>query len=318
MKGIASRNMRAAQERPWNYFFDPDTQHGKCRTTGQERWVAWALLRGAQVMACAAVMAFSAISACAQGARSDLYTPRFGMGAKPNVTVSQGTEAKQVVSEESCFPWKLSEARSTTVSASKLKIPQQASREYKGACDAYNDNNFTDAEQHARGAIGKFQNYSAAWVLLGMSLEEQQKAQDAHDACSHAATIDTTYFPAYLCEAEVSSRSQQWKDVLASTDQALAVQPGGNAYPYYYRAKAYLRLNNLPEAQKNAQQALDIDVNHYEPSLYFVLAQIYDREGDKPNAIAQIQELLKHNPDATQEGIAKEFLTRLQSQPGQK
>ena len=82
----------------------------------------------------------------------------------------------------------------------------------------------------------------------------------------------------------------------------------------YYRGKAHLRLNNLPKAHKNAQRALGIDVNHYEPSLYFVLGQVYDREGDKANAAAQLQELLKHNPDVTQEEIAKQFLARLQSQ----
>lgn len=312
--------MQASREPPVNYLPERLTRCRQGRTTKPLRDYVRLFMGRSQPLFCVVALAASAIPLSAQGARSDLYTPRFGMGAKPNVTVvqSSNTDTKQVFAEEACFPWNLSEARTATVSAAKLKIPPQATREYKGACDAFVNNNFTEAEQHARGAIGKFQNYSAAWVLLGMILAGEQKAQDGRDACTHAATIDATYFPAYLCEAEISARSQQWKDVLTSTEQALAVQPQGNSYPYYYRAKAFLRLNNLPEAQKNAQQALDIDVNHYEPSLYFVLAQVYDREGDKANAIAQIQELLKHNPDATQEDIAKQFLTKLQSQQSPK
>jgi predicted Zn-dependent protease len=312
--------MSASRQRPRHYLSGFFARDQKSRATKPQRDRARLFLRRARPVVCVVAMAMSAISLAAQGARSDLYTPRFGMGAKPNVTVVQGSnvDTKQTVSEESCFPWNLSEARTATVSAARLKVPAQATREYKGACDAFVANNFSEAEQHARGAIGKYQNYSAAWVLLGMILVGQQKAQDARDACSHAATIDASYFPAYLCEAEISVRSQQWKEVLTSMDQALAVQPQGNAYPFYYRAKAYLRLNNLPEAKKNALQALDIDVNHYEPSLYFVLAQIYDREGDKANAIAQLQELLKHNPDATQEDIAKQFLARLHSQQSPK
>ena len=230
---LASCNMSAAHEPPVKYLSEFFTEDRKSRAAKPRRDGAWPFLRRAQPLLLVAAMGVSAISVSAQGARSDLYTPRFGMGAKPNVTVVQSANAdsKQPLSEESCFPWNLSEARTATVSAAKLKIPPQATREYKGACDAFTNNNFSEAEQHARGAIGKFQNYSAAWVLLGMILAGQQKAQDGHDACSRAATIDATYFPAYLCEAEISARSQQWKEVLSSTDQALAVQPLGNSYP---------------------------------------------------------------------------------------
>ena len=249
-------------------------------------------------------------------AQNGVYSPRFGMGHRPDVTVVQSSNVgpPAVVAEENCFPWRISEARGTTVSAARLKVPPQALREYKGACDAYANNKFDDAEQHARAAIGKFQNYSAAWVLLGLSLEGQQKAQEARDACSHAAAADATYLPAYLCAAEVSSQNQEWKEVVSSADQALSVQAEGVSYPYYYRAKAYLHLNNLAEAQKSALRAIDIDVDHSDPSLYFVLAQIYQREGDTAAAIAQLQQLLNHNPDALQAEMAKQLLVKLQSQ----
>lgn len=266
---------------------------------------------------CVLAVAASALPLLAQ---NGVYSPRFGMGHKPDVTIVQSSNVgpTPMVTEEQCFPWSISEARGTTVSAARLKVPPQALREYKGACDAYANNKFDEAEQHARSAIGKFQNYSAAWVLLGLSLEGQQKAQEARDACSHAATIDSGYLPAYLCGAEVSSQNQAWQEVIASSDQAVAVQSEGVAYPYYYRAKAYLHLNNLAEAKKSALRAIDIDVNHSDPSLYFVLAQIYQREGDTANAIAQLQELLKHNPDALQEGMAKQLLAKLESQQSSK
>ncbi len=223
-----------------------------------------------------------------------------------------------MVDEEKCFPWKLSGVRATTVSATKLKVPAQARREFEMACDASNKNDFPAAQQHARNAIGKFQSYSAAWVLLGMILEGQHQTQEARDACSHAATADANYLPAYLCGAEVSARNQEWKEVLTSADLALGLKSEGNAYPSLYRAKAYLHMNNLAEAKKSALQGIEIDVNHYEPSLYFVLAQIYERDGDNANAMVQLQELLKHNPDLAQEDMAKQYLARLESQQSPK
>jgi tetratricopeptide (TPR) repeat protein len=270
-----------------------------------------------QWLLCALAISAAAVPLSAQ---NDPYSPRFGMGHKPDATVvhSSNVEADPVAVEEKCFPWKLSGLRPATASVTTLKIPPQARREYESACAASGDNNFAEAEQHARNAIGKFQGYPAAWVKLGMIFEEQNKPQEARDACSHAATIDANYLPAYLCRAEVSARNQEWKEVLASADAAIGTKSEGNAYPYYYRARAYLHLNNLVEAQKSALQALDLDANHYEPSFYFVLAQIYEREGDTPNAIAQLQELLKHHPDLTQEDMAKQLLTKLQSQPATK
>lgn len=72
---------------------------------------------------------------------------------------------------------------------------------------------------------------------------------------------------------------------------------GGDSYAFYYRATAYLHMNNLEEAKKNALQATQIDVNHTEPSFDLLTAQIYEREGDKAQAIAQLQQLLKRRPD---------------------
>lgn len=260
------------------------------------------------------VLALS-LSVAALSAQNDRYAPRFGMGHKPDVTIVKGSnvEAEPIIDDEQCFPWRTLALRDTTVSATRLKVPTQATREYRGACEAYGNNKFLEAEQHARGAIGKFQNYSAAWVLLGMTLEQQLKPQEAHDACAHAAAIDQNYLPAYLCGAEISSRNQDWNGVISATDRALGPQSQGNSYLHYYRAKAYLHLNELSDAKASALRAIEMDVNHSDPSLYFVLAQVYEREGDTSNAIAQLQELLKHNPDAVQQDMAKQLLSKLES-----
>jgi tetratricopeptide (TPR) repeat protein len=248
------------------------------------------------------------------------YTPDFGATGKPPVNVVQNSSfnGDPAADDEGCFPWKLSAARSTTVSVARLKVPPKAREEYEKACAAHNKSKFEDAEQHARSAIEKFQDYSAAWVLLGVILEEQHKGAEAGDACTHAAAIDATYLPAHLCAAEVSVRSRDWEQVLNAVDLALGLQPDGDPYAYYYRATAYLHENNLVEAKKSASQALEMDANHGVPSLYLLMAQIYAREGDTRSAIAQLQQFLKHPADRQQEDAARRFLAKLESQPALK
>ena len=293
------------------------TPERSSRQLKPDRYSLSAVLCWKQVLPCGLAMAVSVLPLCAQRTR---YTPGFGAEGNPSVNVVHNSifNTNPTTDEDRCFPWKLAAVQSTTVSVTRLKVPSNARIEFEKACDASNKNNFEEAEQHARGAIDKFQDYSAAWVKLGVILEEQHKEHEAHDACSHAAAIDATYLPAYLCAAEVSARNREWQQVLNAAELALSLKSEGDPYAYYYCAKAYLHINNRVEAKKSALQAVELDVNHSEPTFYLLLAQIYECEGDSANAITQLQQFLKHSTDRQQEDAAKRFLAKLESQQSTK
>lgn len=161
-------------------------------------------------------------------------------------------------------------------------------------------------------SIDKFKDYPAAWVMLGVVLDEQHKVQEARDACSHATTIDGQYLPAYLCVAEFSARNREWERLLDLANIALGLNSGNDGYAYYYRAMAYFYLKNLVDARKSALQAAEIDVSHKYLPLYLLLAQIYDAEGDKVAAMTQLREALKNHNDPAQEEIARQYLAKLE------
>jgi tetratricopeptide (TPR) repeat protein len=218
-----------------------------------------------------------------------------------------------VVDDEKCLPWNLSAAQATTSRVTTLKVPSKARGEYEKACDASQKKKFEEAEQHLRRAIDKFKDYSAAWVMLGVVLDEQHKVQEARDACSQATTIDGKYFPAYLCLAEFSARNQEWKRLLDLANVALALNSENDGYAHYYRAMASFYLNNLADAQKNALQAAEIDLNHNYLPLYFLLAQIYAAQGDRVAAAAQLRVALKNHNDPAQEEVARRYLAKLET-----
>jgi hypothetical protein len=215
--------------------------------------------------------------------------------------------------DEKCLPWNLSTARTAPLSVTTLKVPSKARDEYEKACAASQKKKFEDAEIHLHRAIDKFKDYPAAWVMLGVVLDEQHKLQDARDACSHATAIDGKYLPAYLCVAEFSARNQEWARLLEVANLALDLNSENVGYAYYYRAVAYFYLNNPVEAHKSALQAAEIDVNHTYLPLYFLLAQIYNAEGDKVSAEDQLREALKHHGDPAQEDVARRYLARLET-----
>jgi tetratricopeptide (TPR) repeat protein len=199
------------------------------------------------------------------------------------------------------------------VSVTRLKVPSKARTEFDKACDANSKNKFDDAGKYAHAAIDKFPDYAAAWVLLGVVQEEQKKREEAQDACSHAATVDSKYAPAYLCQAELATRNRQWDQVLNLAGMALGLNSAGDGYAYYYRATALYHTRNLAKAQKSALQAEEIDVDHKNVPLYFLIAQIYEAQGERSEAEAQLRQLLKRHADRAQEDAAKQYLANLES-----
>ncbi len=219
-----------------------------------------------------------------------------------------------VIEDERCLPWSISAARDTAVSVTRLKVPSKARSEFEKACDANSKSKFDEAEKHVRAAIDKFPGYAAAWVLLGVLQEEQRKREDAQNTCSHAATVDSKYAPAYLCQAELATRSGQWDQVLNLAGTALGLNSAADGYVYYYRATALYHTGNLPEAQKSALQAQEIDVDRKNVPLSFLIAQIYEAQGQRSEAQAQLQQLLKRHLDRGQEDAAKQYLASLESE----
>lgn len=220
-----------------------------------------------------------------------------------------------VIEDENCLPWNVFAAQDTAVSVTRFQVPSKARTEYQKACDANGKNKFGEAEKHARSAIAAFDRYSAAWVMLGVVLEEQKKRDEAHDACVHSATVDPKYLPAYLCQAELSTRNQEWEKVLNLADLALGLNSAGDGYAYYYRATALYHTNHLAEAKKSALQAQEIDVKRNEVPLYFLLAQIYEAEGNKTEATDEVRQILKLHLNQQQEDAAKQYLAELESRP---
>jgi len=220
-----------------------------------------------------------------------------------------------VADDEKCLPWNLSATQAAASSVKAVKVPSKARGEYQKACEASQKKKLEESEQHLRRAIDMFKDYSAAWVMLGVVLDEQHKEQEARDACSHATSINGKYFPAYLCLAEFSARNQEWARLLDLSNVALSINSENDGYSHYYRAMAYFYLNNLVEAQKNALQAAQIDLNHNYLPLYFLLAQVYAAQGDKAAAAAELRMALKNHNDPAQENVAKRYLAKLEAVP---
>lgn len=192
-----------------------------------------------------------------------------------------------------------------------LEVPRKAQKEYMAACSALKSDKLAAAEQHLHKAVEIYPKYVAGWVMLGQTLEAQRQPDRARSACSQASDADPKYVPSYLCLAEIAGREEKWDEVLRYTTRALELDSMHDPYAHFFSAIAYFNLNQIAEAEQRALKAEELDRDHHEPRVQFLLGQIYKAKNDPTNAAAQLREYLKYSPNAQDSETVKKDLAKL-------
>jgi cytochrome c-type biogenesis protein CcmH/NrfG len=211
-----------------------------------------------------------------------------------------------------CFLPPLDAVRSPSVPVANLQTATKAKKEYAAACEALKGKKIDAAEEHLRKAVEREPNYPAAWVTLGQILAARQQTEGARNACARALAADPTYLPPYLCLTDIAARAQEWDETLKLSVRALQLEPTNDFVAYGYNAAANMNLHRLPDAEKSALKALEIDKNNRDPRVHFLLAQIYEAEGDPAKEAAQLHEYLKFATDPGDIALVKQVLSQLE------
>jgi len=229
---------------------------------------------------------------------------------------SNGRLVQRHSPDDRCLLPPLNGTREPVVDVKSMQVSTSARKEYAAACDALKDKKFDRAADHLRKAVQVEPQYSAAWVTLGQLLVAQQKVPEGRDACSHAVAASASYLAGYLCLADISGREQKWDEMLRFSGRAIDLDPSNDAVAYGLNAAANLNLHKLPDAEKSALKAIDIDKTHNDPRIYFLLAQIYEAKGEPENEAAQLRQYLKFASDPNDAAMVKAYLADLEKRTG--
>jgi Tfp pilus assembly protein PilF len=214
--------------------------------------------------------------------------------------------------DDRCLLPPLNGTREPLVDVKSMQVSGAALKEYGGACDAIKDRKFDRAVDHLRKAVQAEPQYSAAWVTLGQLLVAQQKVKEGRDACSQALAANANYLAGYLCLADIAGREQKWDEMLKFSGHAIDLDPANDAVAYGLNAAANLNLRKLPQAEKSALKAVEIDKTHNDPRIHFLLAQIYEAKGEPENEAAQLRQYLKFASDPSDAAMVKAYLAELE------
>jgi len=233
-----------------------------------------------------------------------------------DIRKDQPVEQRTAAENENCLLPPLSGMHSPVISAAALAVPVKSKYEYFEACAALRKGKTDSAEKHLRKALQIYTRYPAAWVTLGQLLTSENHTAEARGACFEASTIEPNYVPAYLCLAEIATWGKAWSDVLQYSSRAIQLDPVTTPIPYEYNADANLKTNRLEEAERSALRAAEIDKDNKDPRVHFLLAQIYEAEGDTAGEIAQLRLYLTFANDVSNAAEIRKFLTELERSAG--
>ena len=225
---------------------------------------------------------------------------------------SQGPKSSTSGEHDTCFLPPLNGIELATVGVSNLQISSKARKEYAAGCAALKDGKGEVAEESFRKSLKYEPKYLAALVTLGQLQAASQKLEDARLSCTSAQSLDAKYIPPYLCLADIAARSEHWDEVLETSQRALELDPAHDPVAYDYQAAALLNLHRLPDAEKSAIKAIEIDRNHIDPRLHFLLAQIYDAEGKLTQEESELREFLKY-AGPSEAAMVNQYLSELKS-----
>lgn len=233
-----------------------------------------------------------------------------GIDTCPSGSTPRPLPATPTNDDHACFLTPIAGIHSPTVSVIRLEVPDKARSEHDKACSALDEKKYPEAEKHLKKAIDVYSDYTAAWVLLAQVQELEQKNSDAAESCNRALKIDSGYAPAYLCLAHLAVGERKWTQVEELTTHLLRLNPINASNAYYYNALAYFHLHQLSSAETSALRGIEDNTKDHQPRLHLLLAEIYEKKGDRSSEISELQEYLKRDPHGVE---AAEVSTRLKA-----
>jgi tetratricopeptide (TPR) repeat protein len=213
---------------------------------------------------------------------------------------------------------RVSSGAGNSISAIALKAPKDARAEYDKGRDDFSKKKYDDADKHLAKAVDKYPQYASAYDLRGRVQRAMQKPAEAEKSFRSAIEADKEYVPPYLHLAALQASRGKWGDVVQFSDQAIKLDDRSYAEPYYFKAVAHLKLNQVSEAQQNLTKLLEIDKEHHFPKGDLMLGNILRAQGDKAGAIGHFQNYIKYEPVAADAARVKAFLQEYESEGAEK
>jgi tetratricopeptide (TPR) repeat protein len=156
-------------------------------------------------------------------------------------------------------------------------------------------------------AIKAYQQFSAAWHLLGVTRLAMKDEVGARAAFNESIEADPTYVEPYIELATMAARQDQWLESATLIARAQQINPD-IPYANYLSASAHFHLGQIDIAEKSALAVFNTsDLERY-PLIHYLLGAIAAQRGDFEKAAFRFHQFLQTRPDPAVAASVQEVL----------
>jgi len=198
------------------------------------------------------------------------------------------------------------------VSALDLKVPPDASKEFKKGNDAIAHEDWKKAEEHFNRAVEIYPQYAAAFTNLAVVYGRLSDAENERAMLQKAIAVNDHFAPAYFNLAVLSIRQKSYAEAESLLLKADQLDPT-NAKSLMLLAETQLFGQQYGAAIATAQRVHSLP--HQNLALVHVIAaHAYEHQNHLNEAAAELQVFLKEEPQGPRADLARDELKAVQRQ----
>jgi len=201
------------------------------------------------------------------------------------------------------------ERREGLVSARELSIPDRARREYENAQRRLGRRDIPGAIEHLERAVKIAPQFSEAWNNLGTIAYQTQQYEKAERHFREALKQDRNAYAPLVNLGGVLLNLRRFDEALNYNRHAVLTRPH-DALANSQLGLSYFALGNLDQGRKYLETAKRLDPAHFShPQM--TLAEIHLQQKNPRAAADELEDFLKHHPDAPQAAQMREAIKKL-------
>jgi tetratricopeptide (TPR) repeat protein len=187
------------------------------------------------------------------------------------------------------------------ISAASLAVPPDARKEFD-AGSALLSANPGESISHFEKAVQHYQKYAEAYLMMGLAFLKVNRRAEALKAAAKAIEADPKFSKAYTFQGRLLFEDRDFQKAEASLMDA-----------HFELARCYYNTGDIGKALDHALQARDMPQSN--PITHLLLADIYLKQAQKKEALAELEAFAKAEPASPMLPRVQQKIAALRAKP---
>jgi tetratricopeptide (TPR) repeat protein len=197
------------------------------------------------------------------------------------------------------------------ISAASLAVPPDARKEFD-AGSALLSANPGESISHFEKAVQHYQKYAEAYLMMGLAFLKVNRRAEALKAAAKAIEADPKFSKAYTFQGRLLFEDRDFQKAEASLMESLHLDP--RAWDAHFElARCYYNTGDIGKALDHALQARDMPQSN--PITHLLLADIYLKQAQKKEALAELEAFAKAEPASPMLPRVQQKIAALRAKP---